>query len=249
MIEEEIKTGVGMLVDQVYTILIADDESEMVSFVSDYIQKEGYRVLSANNGQELIRKLETHKVDLILLDVMMPVMDGMEALKEIRLTKKIPVIMVTAKSDESDRIQGLKLGADDYIIKPFSPRELLARVEAQLRRNYQFNEAGNENEIKYGLIEVKPRARKVYVNNELICLTRKEYDLLVYFLKNTDHVFNREQLLDHIWGLNYTAGGHRTIDTHMKTLRYKMRGAGNYIKTVYGVGYVMEKGKQDEMDT
>ncbi|WP_370640483.1 response regulator transcription factor [Salipaludibacillus sp. CUR1] len=226
-----------------FTILVADDEAEMAAFISEYIEKEGYRVVTAENGRELLDIINTHKIDLILLDVMMPVMNGFEALKEVRMTRKIPVIMVTAKSDENDRIQGLKSGADDYIIKPFSPRELLARVEAQLRRNYEFNEENDTGEITYGIIEVNPGARKVYVKNELISLTRKEYDLLIHFLNHPEQVFNREQLLDRVWGMNYTAGGHRTVDTHMKTLRFKMKQAGEYFQTVYGVGYVLEKVK------
>ncbi|WP_093048911.1 response regulator transcription factor [Salipaludibacillus aurantiacus] len=226
-----------------FTILVADDEAEMTAFISEYIEKEGYRVVTAENGRELLDIINTHKIDLILLDVMMPVMNGFEALKEMRMTRKIPVIMVTAKSDENDRIQGLKSGADDYIIKPFSPRELLARVEAQLRRNYEFNEENDTGEMTYGIIEVNPGARKVYVNNELISLTRKEYDLLIHFLNHPEQVFNREQLLDRVWGMNYTAGGHRTVDTHMKTLRFKMKQAGEYFQTVYGVGYVLEKVK------
>ncbi|WP_280770285.1 response regulator transcription factor [Salipaludibacillus daqingensis] len=232
-----------------YTVLIADDEVNMVEFISDYLTKEGYHVLSSGNGKELLEKVSSHKVDLILLDVMMPIMDGFEALKEIRLSKKIPVIMVTAKSDENDRIQGLKSGADDYIIKPFSPRELLARVEAQLRRNYQFNEEIEKNELSYGAIACKPSARKVYVKNELIQLTRKEYDLLFHFLHHPEQVFSREQLLDQVWGMNYTDGGHRTIDTHMKTLRYKMKQAGEYFQTVYGVGYVLEKVTHDDLES
>lgn len=226
-----------------YTILIADDEQEMVDFLADYIESEGYKALKASNGQEMLTLVGQRKIDLVLLDVMMPEMDGIEALRELRSTRRIPVIMVTAKSDENDRVEGLRSGADDYIVKPFSPKELLARVEAQIRRNYGYNDEEEAEELDYKSIKVNLGSRKVFVDGETVSLTRKEFDLLVHFMKHPEQVFNREQLLDHVWGVNYTTGGHRTVDTHMKTMRFKLGSGGDYFRTVYGVGYVLEDGE------
>ncbi|AOM82396.1 response regulator transcription factor [Salisediminibacterium beveridgei] len=228
--------------NQKYTILIADDEIDMVNFLSEYIAEEGYHAVQAFNGKEMLEVVNNRKVDLVLLDVMMPEMDGMEALKELRTRRNIPVIMVTAKSDENDRIEGLKSGADDYIVKPFSPKELVARIEAQLRRSYGFKEEEESEELQFQDIKVNLGSRKVFTDGKPVSLTRKEFDLLVHFMTHPDQVFNREQLLDHVWGVNYTAGGHRTVDTHMKTMRYKMGQSGDYFRTVYGVGYVLEYG-------
>ncbi|SES37127.1 response regulator transcription factor [Salisediminibacterium halotolerans] len=232
--------------NQDFTILIADDEEEMLHFLADYITNEGYTVLTSANGKEMIDTVNREKIDLILLDIMMPVMDGMEALRELRSERKIPVIMITARADENDRVEGLKRGADDYIVKPFSPRELLARIEAQIRRNYRFQDEEQEKEVQIGSIQLKYDSRKVFVDEELIQLTRKEFDLLSFFMAHPEQVFNREQLLDQVWGMNYTSGGHRTVDTHMKTLRHKLKKGGEHFKTVYGVGYVLEKGQQNE---
>lgn len=228
--------------NQKYTILIADDEIDMVNFLSEYISEEGYHAVQAFDGKEMLEVVNNRKVDLVLLDVMMPKMDGMEALKELRTRRNIPVIMVTAKSDENDRIEGLKSGADDYIVKPFSPKELVARIEAQLRRSYGFKDEEESEELQFQDIKVNLGSRKVFSDGNHITLTRKEFDLLVHFMNHPDQVFNREQLLDHVWGVNYTAGGHRTVDTHMKTMRYKMGKSGDYFRTVYGVGYVLEQG-------
>lgn len=227
-----------------YTILIADDEQEMVDFLSDYIEDEGYKAVQAANGQEMLDIVNDRKIDLVLLDVMMPEMDGMEALRELRTSRRIPVIMVTAKSDENDRVEGLRSGADDYIVKPFSPKELLARIEAQIRRNYGYKDDESTEELQYKSIKVNLNSRKVFVDGEAVSLTRKEFDLLVHFMKHPEQVFNREQLLDHVWGVNYTTGGHRTVDTHMKTMRFKMGNGGDYFRTVYGVGYVLEDGAE-----
>lgn len=222
-----------------FTILIADDEEEMLDLVSFYLEREGYRVITAQNGMEVLQTMKDEKVDLVLLDILMPNLDGFTTCKKIREISKVPIIMLTAKSDERDRIHGIKIGADDYIVKPFSPKELIIRVEAMLRRTYNFQSDKNSNITFKSLIINKP-ARKVTIDNEEIELTRKEYDLLLFFIEHKNHVFNREQLLDKVWGMDYQKGSVRTVDTHIKTLRYKLKKYGSYIKTIYGVGYSFE---------
>ena len=219
-----------------FSILVVDDEEEMLDLISFYLIKEGYRVITAHNGAEALDILQVNEVDLVLLDVLMPNIDGFTACERIREHSKVPIIMLTAKSDERDRIHGIKIGADDYIIKPFSPKEFVVRVEAVLRRAYDF-ETGTQHYITFNNLEVNPSARKVTINDDEIKLTKKEFDLLLIFLENKDQVFSREQLLDKIWGMDHQNSTVRTVDTHIKTLRFKLKNYGPYIKTNYGVGY------------
>lgn len=228
----------GSKMDQ-FTILIADDEEEMLDLISFYLKKEGYEVITALNGNEVLQKLDEQKIDLILLDILMPNLDGFTTCKKIREVSKIPIIMLTAKSDERDRIHGIKIGADDYIVKPFSPKELIVRVEAMLRRTYNF-QTDKSNSLSFKNLIVNKPARKVTIENQEIDLTRKEFDLLLFFLEHKNHVFSREQLLDKIWGMDYQKSSARTVDTHIKTLRYKLNRYGSHIKTIYGVGYSFE---------
>ena len=219
------------------SILVVDDEKELLQLVVNYLKKEGYIVYTAADGYEALNTLESKTMDLVILDIMMEGIDGFELCKQIRETSHIPVVMLTAKSSEEDRIRGLKLGADDYVVKPFSPRELMARVEAVLRR------------IKGGQVELQRieveelaiilDARKVYVENKLVNLTRKEYDLLVFLYESKGQVFTRDHLLTRLWDPDHNKT-HRTVDTHIKTLRLKLTSAGRFIQTVWGVGYTFE---------
>lgn len=222
-----------------FSILVADDEKEMLDLVSSYLLREGYQVLIASDGQEALKVLEQNKVDLVVLDVLMPNLDGFSTCERIRSMSNVPILMLTAKSDERDRIHGIKIGADDYIVKPFSPKELLVRIEAMLRRAYDFKST-RITEVNIGSLNINLKGRKVKVANEIVDLTRKEYDLLLFLAKQKNQVFSREQLLDHVWGMEYHKGTLRTVDTHVKTLRYKLGTFGQTIKTVYGVGYSFE---------
>ncbi|MCM3619895.1 response regulator transcription factor [Sutcliffiella horikoshii] len=216
-----------------FQILVVDDEAEMREMLGIYLKKENYQVLHAENGEEALDLLFDHEVDLIILDVMMPIMDGFTACKKIREKYMMPILMLTAKSDEWDKVRGLKLGADDYVMKPFSPKELLARVEALLRRsNQSFFDVVSNSEIT-----VQKSARQVLVGGERVNLARREYDLLLFLMEHAGKVFTREQLHDVIWGLDTEKGSYRTVDTHVKTLRFKLKAAGDKIKTVWGIGY------------
>lgn len=216
-----------------FQILVVDDEAEMREMLGIYLKKENYQVLHAENGEEALDLLFDHEVDLIILDVMMPIMGGFTACKKIREKYMMPILMLTAKIDEWDKVRGLKLGADDYVMKPFSPKELLARVEALLRRsNQSFFDVVSNSEIT-----VQKSARQVLVGGERVNLARREYDLLLFLMEHAGKVFTREQLHDVIWGLDTEKGSYRTVDTHVKTLRFKLKAAGDKIKTVWGIGY------------
>lgn len=216
-----------------FQVLVVDDEADMREMLGMYLHKEKYQVLHAENGEEALDILYDQEVDLIILDVMMPVMDGFTACKKIREKYMMPILMLTAKSDEWDKVRGLKLGADDYVMKPFSPKELLARVEALLRRSNQaFFDVVSHSEIT-----VQKSARQVLVGGERVNLARREYDLLLFLMEHEGKVFTREQLHDVIWGLDTEKGSYRTVDTHVKTLRFKLKDAGSKIKTVWGIGY------------
>ena len=219
------------------TILVVDDEREMRKLVELHLHQAGHQVLHANNGEDAIELVQTSKVDLILLDVMMPGKSGFEVCKEIRKFSPIPIIFLTALDAKTDLVKGLKLGGDDYVIKPFTAIELIARIDAIFRR-VGIN-SSNENH-KVGIIEHDLVGRQTLVNNEKIQLTLKEYELLHIFINNEGKAFSRELLLERIWGIDYE-GGTRTVDTHIKTLRLKLgEQAGKYIETVWGIGYRFE---------
>ncbi|MEB1806119.1 MAG: response regulator transcription factor [Bacillaceae bacterium] len=220
------------------TILVVDDEKELVELVSSYLIKESYHVLKAHDGAEIFPILKREKVDLIVLDVMMPTMDGYTACEKIREKWTMPIIMLTAKGGEMDRVQGLKIGADDYVVKPFSPKELVARIEAQLRRIELTTKKASA--IRFGGLEIDTEGRTVMADEQNVTLTRKEYDLLLYLVEHEKMVFSREQIHDFVWGMDYEKGTFRTVDTHIKTLRIKLGKYGNWLKTVWGVGYKFE---------
>lgn len=216
-------------------ILVVDDESRMRKLVKDFLTRKGYEVLEAADGEEALDLFYQDKdIALVILDVMMPKMNGWEVCREIRGNSKIPIIMLTAKSDESDELMGFDLGVDEYITKPFSPKILVARVEAILRRSNKIGEAAQLKEM--GGIVLDKTAHQVTVDGEPIELSFKEFELLAYFMENEGIALSREKILNSVWNYDYF-GDARTIDTHVKKLRNKMKSKGEYIKTIWGLGY------------
>ena len=218
-------------------ILVVDDESRMRKLVKDFLTKKNFQVLEAGNGEEAMDIFYEEKdIALIILDVMMPKMDGWEVCREIRKNSKVPIIMLTARSDERDELLGFDLGVDEYISKPFSPKILVARVEAILRRTGQNNP---EDVISAGGIVIDKAAHLATVDGKPMELSFKEFELLTYFLENQGIALSREKILNSVWNYDYF-GEARTIDTHVKKLRSKMGDKGEYIKTVWGMGYKFE---------
>ena len=217
-------------------ILVVDDESRMRKLVRDFLVKQNFDVLEAGDGEEAVDIFFREKdIALIILDVMMPKMDGWQVCREIRAYSKVPIIMLTAKSDERDELQGFDLGVDEYITKPFSPKILVARVQAILRRT----NSTTDGVVEMGGISLNRTAHEVTINGEKIELSFKEFELLSYFMENKDIALSRERILNHVWDYDYF-GDARTIDTHVKKLRSKMGECGNYIKTIWGMGYKFE---------
>ena len=218
-------------------ILVVDDESRMRKLVKDFLTKKNFQVLEAGNGEEAMDIFYEEKdIALIILDVMMPKMDGWEVCREIRKNSKVPIIMLTARSDERDELLGFDLGVDEYISKPFSPKILVARVEAILRRTGQNNP---EDVISAGGIVIDKAAHLATVDGKPMELSFKEFELLTYFLENQGIALSREKILNSVWNYDYF-GDARTIDTHVMKLRSKMGDKGEYIKTVWGMGYKFE---------
>lgn len=218
-------------------VLVVDDEIRIRKLVKDFLVKKEYRVLEAGDGEEAVSIFfAENDISLIILDVMMPKMDGWEVLREVRKYSKIPVIMLTAKSDEQDELLGFELGVDEYISKPFSPKILMARVDAILRRT---NKLETDGVITAGTISINKVAHTVTVNGKNIELSYKEFELLVYFMENQGIALNREQILNNVWNYDYF-GDARTIDTHVKKLRAKLTDEADYIKTIWGMGYKFE---------
>lgn len=218
-------------------ILVVDDESRMRKLVKDFLARQGYTVLEAADGMEAMDYFYADKdIALIILDVMMPKMDGWQVCREIRMHSKVPIIMLTARSEERDELQGFDLGVDEYISKPFSPKILVARVEAILRRTQG---SGNADEISAGGIVVDKAAHTVMSDGSPVDLSFKEFELLTYFMENQGIALSREKILNNVWNYDYF-GDARTIDTHVKKLRSKMGEKGEYIKTIWGMGYKFE---------
>ncbi len=228
-------------------ILIVDDEKNIVELIKFHLKKENYRVIEAYKGKDAIDLFKKEKPDLIILDIMLPDMGGFEVCKNIRKESKVPIIMLTAKGEEIDKILGFELGADDYITKPFSPRELLARIKAILKRTRTTNV--DTNQIQLGPFKVNVNRREIYKNDVLLELKPKEFDLLKLFIMNPGRVFTRQYLLEQIWGYDYL-GDTRTVDVHIRRLRQKIEdNAKNatYIKTIHGVGYkFVIEGEEEE---
>ena len=216
-------------------ILVVDDESRMRKLVRDFLVRQDYEVLEAGDGEEALDIFYREKdIALLILDVMMPKMNGWEVCREVRENSKVPIIMLTAKSDESDELMGFDLGVDEYISKPFSPKILVARVEAILRRT---NQIGESSQIKKaGLIVLDKTAHEVTIDGKRVELSFKEFELLEYFMDNQGIALSRERILNSVWNYDYF-GDARTIDTHVKKLRSKLGKQGEYIKTVWGMGY------------
>ena len=218
------------------TILIVDDEQRMRKLVKDFLTKQDFTVLEAADGEEAVDLFfEKKDIDLVILDVMMPKMDGWETCREIRQYSQVPIIMLTARGSENDELRGFDLGVDEYIAKPFSPKILVARVQALLRRT---NSMSEEN-LEYGGIVLNRSAHEVRIDGKRIDLSFKEFELLTYFIENKDIALSRERILNHVWDYDYF-GDARTSDTHVKKLRSKMGDKGKFIKTIWGMGYKFE---------
>ena len=219
-------------------ILVVDDEDGIRDVVSNYLEFEGYDYMEATDGFEAIELLKENDFDLVVLDVMMPKLDGMSVLREIRKTKRTPVIMLSARGEEYDKLYGFEMGADDYIVKPFSPRELIARIKILLKR---CNESVVEKEEKlvFGGLVIDEHGRNVWLDDKLLDLTPKEFALLLCLCKNADVVLSRDKLLTDVWGYDY-CGDYRTVDTHIKMLRSNIGEYRKCIKTIWGIGYKFE---------
>ncbi len=221
-------------------ILIMDDDVTVIELIKLYLEKEGYKTLEASDGKDGILKYRREKPDLIVLDLMLPEIDGKQVCREIRKTDDTPIIMLTSKEDVLDKIVGLELGADDYMVKPFDPRELVARIKAVLRRT-SVAAASNDKIIKHGNLEINMTNYELRMSGKLIDIPPKELELFHYLASNPNRVFTREQLLDQVWGFDYF-GDSRTVDVHIKRLRQKTEPFQEnwQIKTVWGVGYKFE---------
>ena len=218
-------------------VLMVDDESRMRKLVSDFLTRKGYQVIEASDGEEAIDKFyEDKNISLVILDVMMPKMNGWDTCRQIRKNSNVPIIMLTAKSDEASELNGFDCGADEYISKPFSPKILTARVDALIRRSYSID---SSEMIDVGGIVINKAAHIVKINDEEIELSFKEFELLTYFVDNKGIALSREKILNNVWNYDYF-GDARTIDTHVKKLRKKLGDKGDYIKTIWGMGYKFE---------
>lgn len=224
------------------TVLIIDDEQDMRNLIEMMLSKSNFKTIGVKSGEEAYPIIANNDADIVLLDIMMPHEDGFTVCENIRKISSIPIIFLTARDANEDKVKGLTLGGDDYIVKPFTASELVARINAVLRRVGIHLE--QHQLIERGIIKLDEISRKVYVNNEKVTLTYKEFELLQLFMKNPNTVYSREQLLENIWEMDYV-GGTRTVDTHIKTLRLKLgkisKEASDYIQTVWGIGYRFDK--------
>jgi DNA-binding response OmpR family regulator len=221
-------------------VLIADDEQRILKMISEYLTPQGFVVDEAKDGREALLKFTSYAYDLIILDIMMPYMDGWSVCREIRRKSKVPVIMLSARGEEYDKLFGFELGVDDYMVKPFSLKELLARIKAVLRRSSQATDQAPD--FKYKGLSIDFDSRNVYVDDKKASLTPKEYELLSFFIRNKNMVFSRDQLLNEVWGYEFF-GDHRTVDTHIKMLRESLGPYRTLIVTVWGTGYKFETGE------
>lgn len=216
-------------------VLIVEDEKNMQNIIAEYMQRGGHTCFTADDGVDALMLLKNNPMDLMILDIMMPNLDGFSVCKVAREMSSLPIIMLTAKGSEDDKLKGYELGADDYMTKPFSPKVLLAKVNALLRRSAFLP----SDAVNAGKISIIPAAHKVFLDGQEITLTYKEYELLYFFLSNPGQIFSREQLLNRIWGYDFE-GTTRTVDTHIKTLRHKLGSEGRYIVTLIRSGYKFE---------
>ncbi|MFZ7101957.1 MAG: response regulator transcription factor [Peptococcaceae bacterium] len=221
------------------TILLVEDEDKMRNVLKIYLENEGYHVVEAVDGSEACMLLKGKKYSLIILDIMLPEVDGLTLCKEIRKNSSVPIIFLTARSEEFDKLLGFELGADDYITKPFSPKEFVARVNAIIRRSH--NNTIDYNCLVLNSVKINLNSKQVFIDHKEIFLTPKEYELLYFLAKNPNKVFSREQLLNYVWGYDFL-GDLRTVDTHIKQLRAKLGDCKDYIHTVWGSGYMLKAG-------
>ncbi len=222
-----------------YKLLIVDDEAKIREVIKEYAEFSGYEVTEAEDGMSAIGLCKLNDYDLIIMDIMMPKLDGFSACKEIKKIKDIPVIMLSARGEEYDKLFGFELGIDDYVVKPFSPKELMARINAVLNRKHAASATQTQASMKFGGLEINIPARTVTVDGQKVDLTPKEYDLLFYLVENKNIALSRDKLLSDIWGYDFF-GDDRTIDTHIKNLRNNLGAYRDYIVTLRGVGYKFE---------
>jgi DNA-binding response OmpR family regulator len=223
------------MASQGQTVLVVEDESSIASFVALYLKNAGYRIQTAGNGREALERVAAEKPNLIVLDLMLPDVDGLEVCRRIRQTSDVPILMLTARDEDVDKIIGLEVGADDYLTKPFNPRELVARVKSILRRSVPERREAQTKQIKHGDLEIDVGRREVLVSGNEVQLAPKEFDLLWELLDHKGLVLTRDQLLERVWGYTF-AGDTRTVDVHVRQLRRKL-GEASPIVTVWGVGY------------
>jgi DNA-binding response OmpR family regulator len=221
-----------------YKILVVDDEMNIRRVVKEYAEFEGYSIEEADNGMTAVDMAKSGDYDLIIMDVMMPRLDGYSACKEIKKYKNIPVIMLSARGEEYDKLFGFEIGIDDYVVKPFSPKELMARVKAVIKRNSDHSKPDN-NRCRFEGLEIDMAGREVYVNSNKVPMTPKEYDLLFYLVKNKNLALSRDKLLEEVWGYDFF-GDDRTVDTHIKMLRNSLGEYRKFIVTLRGMGYKFE---------
>ena len=222
-------------------ILVADDDRNICDLLRMYLEKEGYTVVLAGNGEEALVKFDEENPDIILLDVMMPRLDGWQVCRELRKKSECPIIMITAKGETFDKVLGLELGADDYVVKPFEPKEIVARVKAVLRRTGKTGAENDKKEVNYDKLTVNMTKYELKVDGKVVDTPPKELELLFHLASNPNRVYTRDQLLDEVWGFEYY-GDSRTVDVHVKRLREKLEGVSEKwsLKTVWGVGYKFE---------
>ncbi|MBR3952652.1 MAG: response regulator transcription factor [Oscillospiraceae bacterium] len=222
-------------------ILVTDDDRNICELLKIYLEKEGYSVVLAGNGEEALVKFDEEEPDIILLDVMMPRLDGWQVCREIRKKSECPIIMITAKGETFDKVLGLELGADDYVVKPFEPKEIVARVKAVLRRTGKTSAEADKKEVSFDKLTVNMTKYELKVDGKIIDTPPKELELLFHLASNPNRVYTRDQLLDEVWGFEYY-GDSRTVDVHIKRLREKLEGVSEKwsLKTVWGVGYKFE---------
>jgi two-component system alkaline phosphatase synthesis response regulator PhoP len=222
-------------------ILVVDDERNIIDLTSMYLKQDGFRVISAGDGVDALRRVDQDQPALIVLDLMLPELDGWEVCKRIRAESDLPILMLTARDDDIDKIVGLELGADDYLTKPFNPRELVARVKAILRRSGPSRSQSEDQPVRIGNLEIDPARHEALVEGRPVDLRAKEFDLLLALVDNAGIVLSREKLLDLVWGFDFY-GQTRTVDVHIAHLRNKLQGCTAEIETVWGVGYKLVVG-------
>ena len=222
-----------------YKILVVDDEPKIREVIREYAEFSGYEVTEAEDGMSAVGLCKLNDYDLIIMDIMMPKLDGFSACKEIKKIKDIPTIMLSARGEEYDKLFGFEIGVDDYVVKPFSPKELMARVKAVLKRNSRSEQSTQPDKYVFEGLEVNISGREVYVNGEKASMTPKEYDLLFYLVKNKNIALSRDKLLEEVWGYDFF-GDDRTVDTHIKMLRNSLGEYRKFIVTLRGMGYKFE---------